>query len=173
MREELKHRMLKHLNFLEMEMRDYSKFKKLTWLDYTTDADKRRSVERWTENIINSSIDISKNILTLEGINLPDNYKEMVLLTSSIKGFGFDKAELLAQWVKFRNIISQDMPAKNMPKLLEIIHSLKTSRKKGEKKATVKKRKDTLWDLKNIAVETGIKDLAEHYDHYLYGIPYD
>lgn len=108
MREELKHRMLKHLNFLEAEMRDYSKFKKLTWLDYTTDADKRRSVERWTENIINSSIDISKNILTLEGINLPDNYKEIVLLTSSVKSFGFDKAELLSQWVKFRNIISHE-----------------------------------------------------------------
>ncbi len=61
MREELKHRMLKHLNFL-----------------------------------------------TLEGINLPDNYKEMVLLISSVKGFGFDKAELLSQWVKFRNIISHE-----------------------------------------------------------------
>ena len=89
-------------------MRDYSKFKKLTWLDYTTDADKRRSVERWTENIINSSIDISKNILTLEGINLPDNYKEILLLISGVKGFGFDKAELLSQWVKFRNIISHE-----------------------------------------------------------------
>ncbi len=108
MREELKQRMLKHLNFLEVEMRDYLKFKKLTWTDYTTDVDKRRSVERWTENIINSSIDISKNILTLEGISLPDNYKEIVLLTSIVKGLSFDKAELLSQWVKFRNIISHE-----------------------------------------------------------------
>ncbi len=108
LREELKHRILKHLNFLEVEIRDYSKFEKLTLIDYTTDVDKRRSVERWTENIINSSIDISKNILTLEGINLPDNYKEIVLLTSGVKGFGFDKAELLSQWVKFRNIISHE-----------------------------------------------------------------
>lgn len=108
MREELKQRMLKHLNFLEFEMRDYSKFKKLTWTDYTTDVDKRRSVERWTENIINSSIDISKNILTLEGISLPDNYKEIVLLISLVKGLSFDKAELLSQWVKFRNIISHE-----------------------------------------------------------------
>ena len=108
MREELKQRMLKHLNFLEVDLRDYSKFKKLTWTDYTTDVDKRRSVERWTENIINSSIDISKNILTLEGISLPDNYKEIVLLTSIVKGLSFDKAELLSQWVKFRNIISHE-----------------------------------------------------------------
>ena len=108
MREELKQRMLKHLNFLEVELSDYSKFKKLTWTDYTADVDKRRSVERWTENIINSSIDISKNILTLEGISLPDNYKEIVLLTSIVKGLSFDKAELLSQWVKFRNIISHE-----------------------------------------------------------------
>lgn len=108
MREELKQRMLKHLNFLEVELRDYSKFKKLTWTDYTTDVDKRRNVERWTENIINSSIDISKNILTLEGISLPDNYKEIVLLTSIVKGLSFDKAELLSQWVKFRNIICHE-----------------------------------------------------------------
>jgi len=34
----------------------------------------------------------------------------------------------------------------------------------------VKKEKDTLLDLRDIAVETGIKDLAEHHDHYLYGV---
>ena len=30
--------------------------------------------------------------------------------------------------------------------------------------------KDPLLDLKNIAIETGIKDLAEHHGHYLYGV---
>ena len=34
----------------------------------------------------------------------------------------------------------------------------------------VKKEKDPLLDLRDIAVETGIKDFAEHHDHYLYGI---
>ena len=34
----------------------------------------------------------------------------------------------------------------------------------------VKKEKDPLLDLRDIAVETGIKDLAEHHDQYLYGI---
>ena len=57
-----------------------------------------------------------------------------------------------------------------MPKLLEIIHYLKTGMKKIRKKVRVKKGKDPLFDLRNIAVETGIKDLAEHHDHYLYGV---
>lgn len=65
----------------------------------------------------------------------------------------------------------QDMPVEDMPKLLEIIHYLKTGMKESKKKEKVKKGKDPLFGLKNIAVETGIKDLAEHHDHYLYGVP--
>ncbi len=64
----------------------------------------------------------------------------------------------------------QDMPDEDMPKLLEIIHYLKTGMKESRKKVRVKKGKDPLFDLRNIAVETGIKDLAEHHDHYLYGV---
>jgi hypothetical protein len=63
----------------------------------------------------------------------------------------------------------RDMPERDMPKLLEIIHYLKTGMKENKKKEPVKKGKDPLFDLKNIAVETGIEDLAEHHDHYLYG----
>ncbi|MBI3815738.1 MAG: hypothetical protein HY279_14880 [Nitrospinae bacterium] len=65
----------------------------------------------------------------------------------------------------------QDMPAEDMPKLLEIIHYLKTGMKESKKKEKIKKGKDPLFGLKDIAVETWIKDLAEHHDHYLYGVP--
>ena len=64
----------------------------------------------------------------------------------------------------------QDLPDEDLPKLLEIIHCLKTGMKESRKKVRVKKGKDPLFDLRNIAVETGIKDLAEHHDHYLYGV---
>ncbi|MDL1977909.1 MAG: hypothetical protein LWX52_07415 [Deltaproteobacteria bacterium] len=64
----------------------------------------------------------------------------------------------------------QDIPDEDMPKLLEIVHYLKTGMKESRKKVRVKKSKDPLFDLRNIAVETGIKELAEHHDHYLYGV---
>ncbi len=64
----------------------------------------------------------------------------------------------------------QDIPDEDMPKLLEIIHFLKTGMKESRKKVKLKKGRDPLLDLKDIAVETGIKDLAEHHDHYLYGV---
>lgn len=108
MKEELKQRLLKHLDFLETEIRDYPKFRKFSFVEYQEDIDKRRNVERWVENIINSSIDISKVILTLEARNLPDNYKDIVLLISVVKELGIDSAESLSRWVKFRNIISHE-----------------------------------------------------------------
>lgn len=64
----------------------------------------------------------------------------------------------------------QDIPDKDMPKVLEIIHYLKTGIKESRKRVKVKKGRDPLFDLRNIAVETGIKDLAGHHDYYLYGV---
>ena len=64
----------------------------------------------------------------------------------------------------------QDIPIEDMLKLLEIIYYLKTSMKESKKKVRVEKGKDSLFDLRKVAVETGIKDLAEHHDHYLYGV---
>lgn len=65
----------------------------------------------------------------------------------------------------------KDIPDEDIPKLLEIIHYLKTGMKESKRKEKVVKGKDPLFGLKDIAVETGIKDLAEHHDHYLYGVP--
>ncbi|MEW6607724.1 MAG: HepT-like ribonuclease domain-containing protein [bacterium] len=108
MKEELNQRLLQRLNFLESETQDYTRFKHLTREDYFTDRDRRRSVERWVENIINSSIDISKIILTFEGISLPDNYKDIVALLSAVKELKMVDAEALSTWVKFRNIVAHE-----------------------------------------------------------------
>ena len=105
MRKEFQQRLLRHLDFLEIEIKDYAKFENLKQNDYVSDIDKRRNVEKWIENIINSSIDISKIVLTLEGINLPDNYKGIVASISAVKDFSKVESEVLSQWVKFRNIV--------------------------------------------------------------------
>jgi len=80
----------------------------ITQAEYREDRDKSRNVERWVENIINSSIDISKVILTYEGKGLPDNYKEIILSLSAVKDLGINNTETLSYWVKFRNIISHE-----------------------------------------------------------------
>jgi uncharacterized protein YutE (UPF0331/DUF86 family) len=108
MREELHRRLLRHVEFLAEELKYYPKFRQLTWEDYRTDDDKRRSIERWVENIINSSVDISKLILSLEEIRQPDNYKEIVQSISLVKDLGMDRADELSGWVKFRNIVAHE-----------------------------------------------------------------
>lgn len=105
MKEEIKERLIKHLNFLEEEIKDYTLFRGTTWEVYRDDRSKRRDVERWTENLVNSSIDISKLITTGEGKILPETYKEIVLSLCLIKGFDKEEIENLAQWVRLRNIV--------------------------------------------------------------------
>lgn len=108
MKEEIKERLIKHLRFLEEETKDYPYFKELTWEDYRMDKTKRRNVERWIENLVNSSIDLSKLILTAEEISLPETYREMILSLSLIEGFDKEGIEKVSQWVKLRNIVAYE-----------------------------------------------------------------
>ena len=78
MKRELKKRLQRHIDFLASELKYYPKFRQMTRSIYEDNDDKRRSIERWVENIINSSIDICKNILNMEGILLPDSYRGIV-----------------------------------------------------------------------------------------------
>lgn len=94
MRKENKVRLIKHLTFLEKELEDWESFKSLSWEEYNKDRSKRRNIERWIENIVNSSIDIAKIILVSENIPLPETYKEIVASLPLIPGF--DKEPLNA-----------------------------------------------------------------------------
>jgi len=64
LKKEVRFRLTRLLDFLENELKDYKKFESLLWEDYNKDRSKRRDVERWIENIVNSSIDITKIILS-------------------------------------------------------------------------------------------------------------
>lgn len=65
-------------------------------------------MERWIENIINSSIDICKVILVSENIPVPDTYKELVVCISSVPGFNKERMDALSEWVRFRNIVAHE-----------------------------------------------------------------
>ncbi|MGA1876145.1 MAG: hypothetical protein ACMUIA_11110 [bacterium] len=41
----------------------------------------------------------------------------------------------------------------------------------GRKKKKAKDREEPSLNLKDLAIETGVPDLAENHDHYLYGAP--
>ncbi len=108
MEREIKTRLIKHIIFLEGELDDYKNFKSLSWDEYNKQRDKRRNVERWIENIVNSSIDISKIILLSENIIIPDTYRDIVSSLSLISGFDKESIQRMAEWVRLRNIISHE-----------------------------------------------------------------
>ena len=108
MREELKERLIRHLRFLEEELSDYPLFESLSWEEYSTNRSKRREVERWVENLVNSSIDVAKLILSLEEIEVPQTYRAIVFLLGSVEGFDKRNAEELARYVRLRNVIAHE-----------------------------------------------------------------
>ena len=108
MKKEIQVRLIKHITFLEKEIEDWESFRSLSWEEYNKERDKRRNIERWIENIINSSIDIAKIILASENIPLPETYKEIVASLSLSPGFDKENTEHLSEWVKLRNIISHE-----------------------------------------------------------------
>lgn len=108
MEKEFKFRLVKHIEFLENELKDYPAFKGLAWREYNADRNVRRNVERWIENIINSSVDISKVVLTAEGHSLPDTYKETIKKLSLVPGFDEEIMDNLSRRVTLRNIISHE-----------------------------------------------------------------
>ncbi|MBI3354808.1 MAG: DUF86 domain-containing protein [Nitrospirae bacterium] len=108
MEKEVKFRLIKHITFLENELKDFKNFESLSWEEYNSERDKRRNVERWIENIINSSIDIAKIILSYEGQSLADTYKEMIERLAVLPSFDKKNIEQLSRWVRLRNIISHE-----------------------------------------------------------------
>ena len=83
-------------------------FDNLTWEIYRTDRSRRRDVERWIENLVNSSIDISRLIITAEGIRLPETYRDTVFSLSLVRGFDRNSVETLSQLVRLRNIVAHE-----------------------------------------------------------------
>ena len=108
MREELKERLIRQSTFLEEEIKDYALFRSLDRKRYNMDRSRRRDVERWIENIVNSSIDLSKLILDAEDIRLPETYREMVSFLALVEGFDKEHLEKISRWVSLRNIMAHE-----------------------------------------------------------------
>jgi uncharacterized protein YutE (UPF0331/DUF86 family)/predicted nucleotidyltransferase len=71
-------RLIRILDFLGSELADYGEFTEIDRKLYLTESATRRNVERWIENIVNSSIDIAKILLASDGRRIPQTYRRNV-----------------------------------------------------------------------------------------------
>lgn len=103
-----KARLVRIFIFLENEMKDFARFENMSYDEYQKDISKRREVERWIENLINSVIDISKIILASEKKSLPDSYQKIVLELGAIPQIDKDITDRLSRWLALRNILAHE-----------------------------------------------------------------
>jgi len=64
----------------------------------------------------------------------------------------------------------EDLPLDVQEKVLKLVHFVKEAILVLREKISTEKKRNALADVDMIAIETGIQDLAEHHDHYLYGV---
>lgn len=103
-----KARLRKILIFLENSLKEFEKFKKINFEEYAKNIEKRRNIERWVENLMNSVLDISKIILASQKKALPDTYKKIILETSLLFKFNGRTREKFSEWIELRNIIAHE-----------------------------------------------------------------
>jgi len=103
-----KERLTRIIDFLESETKDFSKFENLNQRVYEQDNDKRRSVERWAENMVNSSIDIAKILLASDKKRIPQTYRKMLGDLGNLRGFNSKTAAKLSDFAKLRNILAHE-----------------------------------------------------------------
>lgn len=98
----------KRILFLDNELVEFNKFKTYTQQKYLEERDAKRNMERWIENIVNCSLDISKILLASEHKEPPDTYKKVFLHLQFLPHFSQDLAEMLMQWADLRNILAHE-----------------------------------------------------------------
>ena len=103
-----KERLKRTLSFLEQEVSEFDIFKKIDQIQYQRDIAMKRNMERWAENIVNSSIDIAKTILASEKISIPETYRLILEKLGSVEGFDQDVAFNLSSVSKMRNILAHE-----------------------------------------------------------------
>jgi len=105
---EEENKLLERFRFLKIELQEIENFEKITFEEYEKDKNKRRNIERWTENILNASIDIAKIILASERRDMPKSYEYALRDLAILVGFDLKKAEKFSKFANLRNILAHE-----------------------------------------------------------------
>jgi len=101
-------RVRERLAFLQAELDELDAFKTITREDYLSDSSKRRNLERWAENIINTTIDVSKIILAAEHRPMPRTYQAGLETFARVAGVSAEDAITLSSFARLRNLLAHE-----------------------------------------------------------------
>ena len=116
-------RLIKHENFLKNELADKELYLSVDYSEYLKNRRFRRELERWAENILVSIIDISKIILTLEQVEIPDTYRKIVENIQVVPDFKNISKEI-GRFIPLRNIIVHEYLDIKWPRIENFLKSI-------------------------------------------------
>ena len=105
---EEKARLLERIQFLESELEDGDDLKNLKFKEYQDNKVKRRNIERWTENILNATIDIAKIVLASKKKNMPKTYEQALFNFILLTGINEKEAKTFSRFSHLRNILAHE-----------------------------------------------------------------
>ncbi len=100
-------RLARIIDFVLDELQDAAKFQEVTLHRYRSDRDLRRSLDRWTETLINAAIDIGKLILASEGRPVPQTYGQVLSELEALPEFS-RLGGRLSPLVGLRNLLAHE-----------------------------------------------------------------
>lgn len=97
---------MRRLDFLRIEAGDIARFVGMTQAEYNIDRDRRRSLERLVENIINACTDVAKTVLSSQDLPIPDTYRDAILQLGMSGVLEPTLAEEIAEMTRLRNVLA-------------------------------------------------------------------
>ncbi|MBU3965173.1 DUF86 domain-containing protein [Patescibacteria group bacterium] len=106
--EEDKVRLIKRLQFLDMEIQEFPNYQNLNLKTYQEDKIQRRNIERWIETLTIAAIDAAKIVLSSQKRKMPDSYGEALQSFALMADFTEKEAEEFGEFAKLRNILAHE-----------------------------------------------------------------
>ena len=117
-------KLIPHVDYLEKELPFLSEYKKeIDWKVYELQRSKRLEIERWVENLINATLDLSKMVLTIKGHEVPETSREVLFKVGSHIYAKEAEGETFSELAKIRNTLAHrylDLRWKDIKRFLEI-----------------------------------------------------
>jgi uncharacterized protein YutE (UPF0331/DUF86 family) len=112
------------VDYLEKELPFLSEYRReIDWKVYELQRSKRLEIERWVENLINATLDISKMVLTIRGDEVPATSREVLFKVGSHIYAKEEEDEAFSELAKIRNTLAHrylDLRWKDIKRFLEI-----------------------------------------------------
>ena len=123
-----KSKVIPYVDYLDKELGFLPEYEReVNWKVYESQRSKRLEIERWVENLINATLDISKMVLTIGREEIPETSREVLFRVGSHVYGKEEEAETFSELARIRNTLAQrylDMKWGDIKRFIQIAPQL-------------------------------------------------